>query len=205
MKRSAPGTIVCALLALAPTMAHAHLAATGMGPLYDGIAHFALSPEGFLPLLALAFFAGLRDSKHARSVFYALPLAWFVGGVLAIQNIIPSALVVSLLSAALFLISGGLLAANSKLPVPLCVALAVALGLVRGLADFTDVDAQGSPYLVLFGVCASVAVASALATSVTLSFKRLWMIVVARVYGSWIAALGLLLAGWIYRYGAIVR
>jgi hypothetical protein len=176
-----------------------------MGPIYDGIAHFALSPEGFLPLLALAFFAGLRDSQHARVVFYSLPLAWFAGGALALQNIAPSNLILSSSSAALFLVAGGLLASNLRLPVSISFLLALALGLVRGLADFTDVDADGSPLLVLTGVCASVAVVSALAASVTLPFKRLWMIIVARVYGSWIAALGLLLAGWIFRYGPIVR
>jgi hypothetical protein len=31
------------------------------------------------------------------------------------------------------------------------------------------------------------------------------VIVAARVGGSWLAALGLLLAGWILRYGAFIR
>jgi hypothetical protein len=55
------------------------------------------------------------------------------------------------------------------------------------------------------GMAGTAAVLFALAASVTLPLSRLWMIVAARVAGSWVAAAGLLLAGWLLRYGAQVQ
>jgi hypothetical protein len=48
------------VLLLSATPVHAHLNSTGMGPIYDGLMHFLLSPEDFVAVLALALLAGLR-------------------------------------------------------------------------------------------------------------------------------------------------
>lgn len=204
MKRFVSLEVGCLAISLVAEPAQAHLVVTGMGPLYDGISHLVLSPEDFLPLIALAFIAGLRASTQARHVFFALPLAWLAGGVLALCNMVPPVIVLSYLTAALFLVIGGLLAANLNLSTILCTVLGAMLGIVRGMADFAKVGASVPHFFMVIGVCASVFVLSALATSVTLPLKRLWMIVAVRVFGSWTAALGLLLAGWIFRYGALV-
>jgi urease accessory protein len=45
-------------------MSEAHLNTTGMGPVYDGVIHFLLSPEDFVPVLALALLAGLRGTRR---------------------------------------------------------------------------------------------------------------------------------------------
>jgi len=57
----------------------------------------------------------------------------------------------------------------------------------------------------LAGMAAAAAAVFVLAASLTLPLTRLWMIVAARVAGSWMAALGLLAAGWVIRYGALAR
>ena len=75
------GAIGLGLLAALP--AQAHLVDTGLGPVYDGIAHFALTPEDLLPALALAVLAGLRGADSARRVVFVLPLAWLGAAVLA--------------------------------------------------------------------------------------------------------------------------
>jgi hypothetical protein len=105
-------------------------------------------------------------------------------------------------TAAAFLAIGGLLAANAELPRAASVAAAGALGVVRGFADLSGTSFSGGHLLTLAGMCASVFVVFALAASLTLPLKRFWMIVAVRVGGSWLAALGLLLAGWVWRYGA---
>jgi hypothetical protein len=197
--------IVAAVAGFAPTVAQAHLVATGMGPIYDGISHFALSPEDFLPAIALAFFAGLRGPSHARAALAALPFAMFAGGVAALLGLALPPLVLPVSTALLFLIVGGLLAADANVPPAVCAVLAVPLGAVRGLDDVAGVPASVAHILSLLGMCASVFVVVALAASVTLPLQRAWMIVAARVSGSWLAALGLLLTGWIIRYGALVR
>ena len=79
------------------------------------------------------------------------------------------------------------------------------MGLVRGAADLEGAPTSGASILALLGMCLSVFVVFALAASVTLPLRRFWMIIAARVTGSWMAAVGLLLAGWIMRYGARVQ
>jgi hypothetical protein len=58
----------------------AHLVTTGLGPVYDGIGHLVLSPEDWVPVLALGLFVGLRGDIIARKSLLALPLAWLSAG-----------------------------------------------------------------------------------------------------------------------------
>jgi hypothetical protein len=194
-----------AFAALAPASAEAHLVSSGMGPLYDGISHFGLSPEDFLPVIALAFFAGLRGPALARLALAILPPAWLAGGLLALSGLALPILALPIATALLFLLIGGLLATDAKIPPPIGAGVAACLGLIRGAGDLAGVAMSGAHILTLFGMVASVFVVFALAASVTLPLQRLWMIVAARVSGSWLAALGLLFAGWILRYGARVQ
>ncbi len=193
-----------AMATLAPTSAQAHLTATGMGPFYDGISHFSLSPEDFLPVIALGFLAGLRGTRTARALLAILPLIWFVAGLLTMQGLVVPNVVLSSATALLFLVIGGLLAANAKAPLVLIAAVGATLAIVRGIADLTGIAESSTSLLTLMGMCASVFTIFALAASATLSLERLWLIVAARVCGSWVAAVGLLLAGWILRYGAAI-
>ena len=52
------------------SLANAHLVTTGMGPVYDGIGHFLLTPEDFVPVLSLALYAGLRGADCGRRALY---------------------------------------------------------------------------------------------------------------------------------------
>lgn len=189
---------------LVPAVAQAHLLATGMGPVYDGISHYGLSPEDFLPVIALAFFAGLRGPAVARWMMAALCLGWMCGGSLSFAGLAFPQTVLPFATAVLFLAVGGCLAANLPVPPVAGLVLAAALGLVRGAADLTGVIATPAHVLTLIGMSGAVFVSFALAASLTLPLRRMWMIVAVRVGGSWIAALGLLLAGWIFRYGAVI-
>lgn len=195
-----------AALALSlPGVAQAHLVATGMGPIYDGVTHFGLSPEDWLPVIGLGFYAGLRGAGHARAVLAAVTLGWLGGGAIAMAGLTPPPIVLPALTALLYLGVGGLLAANRDLRPAIAAAIGVALGLVRGVADLVGVAGSLAHALTLVGMGTSVFVVFALAVSVTLPMRRLWMIVAARVGGSWLAALGLLFAGWILRFGAAVQ
>jgi urease accessory protein len=193
------------LCGLAPATAQAHLVTSGMGPLYDGIAHFALSPEDFLPVVALAFFAGLRGAPHARITLAIVTFAWLGGGLAALSGLNLPAMLVPAATAGLFLLIGTLLAANRNLSPDAFALVACALGLVRGEADFANVVGAPSSAAALIGMTACIFVVFSLAASVTLPLSRFWMIVAARVSGSWLAALGLLFAGWILRFGAQVQ
>ena len=67
-------------LVLSSGNAEAHLITTGLGPVYDGVAHFVLSPEDLIPVIGLAVLAGLRGRAHGRWALFALPVFWLVGG-----------------------------------------------------------------------------------------------------------------------------
>jgi urease accessory protein len=208
MKRPPLVIVLClpaVLASLAPTPAQAHLVVSGMGPLYDGISHFALSPEDFLPVIALALFAGLRGPAHARALSWMIPLAWFAGGLLAMMTLTPPDIALSATTAVLFLLVGGSLAANLRLSIATCASLGAMLGVARGTADLVSVRESPTHILTLLGMGATIFVTFAITASVTLPLKRPWMVVVARTIGSWLAALGLLLVGWIWRYGPITR
>jgi urease accessory protein len=195
----------CGACGLIPASADAHLVTSGMGPVYDGISHFTLSPEDFLPVVALAFFTGLRGAAHARLTLAVLPLAWLAGGVTVLSGVNLPAFVLPAATAWLFVVIGILLAADWNVSPGDCALAACELGVVRGAADLTGNTAGPTSALALIGMTASAFVVFALAASVTLPLRRFWMIVAARVGGSWLAALGLLFAGWILRFGAQVQ
>ena len=70
---------------------HAHLVNTGLGPFYDGVSHFALTPEDLLPALALALLAGQRGARAGRLALFVLPAAWLLGGLARPRASRPSA------------------------------------------------------------------------------------------------------------------
>jgi hypothetical protein len=191
-----------AIAAAAPTAAQAHLVATGMGPIYDGVTHFGLSPEDYLPAVALAFFAGLRGPATVRLLLAVLPLAWLVGGLAALAGLAPPTAAMSAATAVMFLAIGGGLAANLDIPRAGSAAAAAALGVLRGVADLSGIELSLPHVASLAGMAASVFVVFAIAASVSLPLTRAWMVIAVRVSGSWLAASGLLLAGWVWRYGA---
>ena len=43
---------------------------TGLGPVYDGVAHFALTPEDSIPVAGLAVLAGLRGPARGRRALF---------------------------------------------------------------------------------------------------------------------------------------
>jgi hypothetical protein len=91
----------------------AHLNTTGMGPIYDGMMHFLMSPEDFVPVLALALLAGLRGAAYGRRALFVLPVAWLLGGFDGLSAV--AANPHPFIAAGWFLLLGALLAADAKL------------------------------------------------------------------------------------------
>ena len=115
---------------LAPAIARAHLTDTGLGPVYDGIAHLLMSFEDLLPVVALALVAGLNGAREGRLALFTLPVAWLLGGAAGASL---GAFAPPSWAPALSLLGLGVLtAASVRLAPPLVVALSAALGLVHG-------------------------------------------------------------------------
>ena len=184
------------LLALCAPQAQAHLVETGLGPIYDGIAHFALTPEDLIPVLALAALAGLRGADHARRVIVALPLAWLLGGLLGAQLALPMLGSVPWLP---LLALGGLVAADLRLPAAATTVIAAAVGLFVGLANGAAMAQAGPGIRGVIGIVGAVFVTTTLAAAAVVAWQQGWQRIAWRAAGSWIAASGLLLLGWSLR------
>jgi urease accessory protein len=183
------------LLGAAP--AQAHLNATGLGPLYDGVTHFLMSPEDFLPVLALALLCGLRGASYGRRALLTLPMAWLAGGLLGLT--VSTANGSTLLSAAWLLLLGGLLAADARLSLRAMTALAALLGLYHGYFNGAGLGQFMTAAVALVGLSFAVFAIVALAAAFAVPLRAQWSRIAARVAGSWIAASGLLLVAWAVR------
>ena len=194
--------VLLALCAL-PVPARAHLAQTGLGPFYDGIAHLFVSPEQLSSLLALALLAGLGGPAHGRAALLALLVAWPVGGVLGMQAGPGHALgtgTCESLAAATLLLSGGLAAWDPELSVRRLALLIAVLGLICGAVGGYDIVSAGMGWGGLAGTVVAVWVAATLAIALVIAAAaRPLGRRIVRVAGSWLAASGLLWLGWSLR------
>jgi urease accessory protein len=193
---SGPMVVLGLALTLYPIPVHAHLIETGLGPVYDGITHFALTAEDLMPVLALAVLAGLRGRNHARLVIFVLPLAWMLAGVLGATGdfAIPSSL-----SWAPLLVLGVLVAADLPLPYSAMVVIAAVLGLFLGFVNGCPMVQAGPGIRGLVGIAGAVFIVTTLAAACVAAWHTGWLRIAWRVSGSWIAASGLLLLGWSLR------
>jgi urease accessory protein len=195
--RVAIGAAVGAVIATSPVRADAHLNATGMGPVYDGIAHFLISPEDLVPVLALALLAGLRGPGFGRRTLFVLPAAWLLGGLAGLPEAALNGSAV--ISALWFLLLGGLLAADVEIPLPISTALAALLGLYKGYLNGGGMGQPQTAAVALIGLVSAVFVTVALVAAFVTTVRTQWARIAVRVAGSWIAASGLLMIGWAFR------
>lgn len=183
-------------LALSGSPASAHLITTGLGPVYDGVSHFLTSPEDIIPAFALALLAGQCGPKAAQGVLFVLPAAWLAGGLAGLVAASPALPPLAWLS---FMVTGGLVAANLKLPNPVILALASVLGLFHGFLNGSALGSGGASLESLIGISATVFVSAALLAAAVISFSRPTAKIAYRVLGSWTTATGMLMLGWSLR------
>ena len=177
-----------------PAVAEAHLVTSGLGPIYDGIAHVLVSPEDLVPIVAMGFAAGMNGSRSGRDALFVLTGAWLAGGMggAAIGQPLGS----SLITTASFLVLGALVALDWRLPPTVIRALAAAVGLLHGWLNGAALDAEGREVLGLVGISGAVFVLTAISASCVIVLRATWSRVAIRVAGSWVAATGLLMLGW---------
>jgi hydrogenase/urease accessory protein HupE len=180
-----------------PGRASAHLVNSGLGPFYDGVAHLFVTPEDVLAVVALALLAGLGGKRFGRAVLFVLPAAWLAGA-LAGRMITQSA-GVPVLSAALLIALGALVAADRRLPLALVAGGALTCGLLKGCFNGAALAGAGSSGLAAAGIGCAVFVVVALLAGQVASLEKEWARIVVRVAGSWIGAIGLLMLGWAVR------
>ena len=156
--------VMCAL------PAEAHLNTTGMGPFYDGLMHFLMSPEDIVPVLALALLAGLRGASYGRRALFTLPVAWLLGGLAGLSAM--TAKPHPFIAAAWFLLLGGLLAADAKVSLRVTTALAALLGLYHGYLNGTGMGQFDTAAVALLGLVFAMFVLIALAAAFVVRATR---------------------------------
>jgi hydrogenase/urease accessory protein HupE len=186
------------LVILCPSPAEAHLNSSGLGPVYDGLLHFLLSPEDLLPVLALALLGGQRGAEYGRRALFVLPVAWFVGGLIGMTSKTGSSTALTCVS---FLLLGGLLAANARISLRVTTVLALMVGLLHGYLNGAGMGEPATASLALLGLVFAVFVLVAIAAAFVVQLQAQWARIAVRVVGSWIAASGLLMLGWAARKG----
>lgn len=186
-----------AAAAVAATPAHAHLVEPGFGAFYDGAVHVALTPADLLLVIALALFAGQRGARAARWTLFALPVAWLTGGVLGARLPIESTL--PLPTTLTFGLAGALIAFDLKLDAAAVAILALVAGLVHGYVNGATLAPGGASLLELAGAVTAVFCVLAILSAQVTTLRAGWTRIAVRVAGSWIAASGLLMLGWLAR------
>ena len=184
-------------LLLTPSVAHAHLVTTGLGPFYDGAMHLAFSPEDLLGLLAIALLAGLCGPKAGRWTVAVVPVAWFSGAMIGL--LAPPIPPLPALGIASLFVIGLLVALDLKLPEGGIATLGGVFGLMHGLLNGVALSAAPERGLNLLGILATGFVLLLLVSATAVSLRSGWTRVAIRVAGSWVVAVGMLMFGWLFR------
>ncbi len=184
-----------AALLSTPSVALAHLVNSGLGPFYDGALHLLLSPGDLLGLLAAALLAGLRGARAGRLAVVVLPAAWLLAGLVGLN--LPSAPELPWLSVLSFMVLGVLVAADAKLTPFAVAALAGIYGVLHGLLNGAALAAIGAGPSAMLGIVMTVLVLALLSSAAVVPLRAAWARVAVRVAGSWVAAVGMLMLGWL--------
>jgi len=172
---------------------------TGLGPVYDGISHVLMSPDDLVPILAMGMLAGLNGPTAGRGTLFALTGAWLAGGVAGF--LVGQALLPPAVTTASFLVLGGLVATDRRLPVPVVTAVGVAVGVLHGWLNGAGVAEAQRDVLGMAGIAGATFVVVALTSALVVSLRSPWARIAVRVAGSWVVAIGLLMLGWSIRGG----
>lgn len=201
-RRGGTGVFLAVLLAIValPRTAQAHLVTSGGGPFFDGWVHFCVSPDDFLTVVALALFSGLAGKPAARGLVLTLPVAWLLGTLVGLQATSLSDFEyrfagVSMLGAGL------LLGVNCKLPTWGLLVIAVLIGTWHGFLNGLAIADTGTSGLAAVGIAVAASMAALLLSALATSLAISWQQIALRVFGSWVAAIGLLALAWEFRPG----
>lgn len=194
--RSLITALVAALAILAPTASQAHLVNTRLGDFYDGALHPLTGFEFALPWLALVILAALQGPARGRWLILAFPAGLLIGA--ALSAWLPGFQFVQFVNVAAIAGIGLLVALAMRLPMPIFMALSVLVGLANGYENGEAMVTNTDRFLFICGVTAVGYAFAALALALANTFldgHGGWRTIALRAGGSWIAAVGIMVAG----------
>jgi hydrogenase/urease accessory protein HupE len=188
--------LIGALAVLFPTASQAHLVNTRLGDFYDGALHPMTGFEFALPWLALVILAALQGPVRGRWLILAFPIGLLLGAALSAWQ--PGLPFVQIVNVAAIAGIGLLVALAMPLPTPLFLALGFVVGLANGYENGEAMVYNTDRFLFICGVTAIGYVFATLALaliSLFLDGREGWRAIALRAGGSWIAAVGIMVAG----------
>ena len=189
-RRAAAALLLALCLPASPALAHGAMKA---GEFYSGFVQPVFHPESLLALLALL----LWSTQRTGSEWYALPLAFAAAALAgcALAGLAGERAWVAWVERGATLALALLVAARRSLPQPLAFAVGIALGLAAGhQAMQPELATLQRPWLFALGLAAAVLVVWGYLASFTQRFTAPWAQIAARIAGSWIATVTLLVS-----------
>jgi urease accessory protein len=190
-RRLVLGGVPCGLVVLWPAMVMAHPLG-GVGDFYAGMAHPLMAFDSLLTLLAIGLLAGQQRRETAIAMLLVVASAVVTGG--GIGRLAPMPVAVAW-TVHVWMILLGVLVAWLPRPSFDAITIVVAIpALVVGWSNGTEAgNGVAAPQFVA-GLALSALLLIIYAAGGVRQMRRPWMAVVVRVAGSWIAAVGVLLA-----------
>jgi urease accessory protein len=179
--------IICLFALTTPALAHAPL--MGIGGVFGGVIHAVLVPEHGLTLLALGLVLGRQKQDARRSgmlIFVALLACGLIAAALLGEETVAADLLL------LATCSLGLLIAAAWMPPRLVLCLAALAGLMFALDSKPDGTSAVEATRMLIGSGLGAAIAIALVAEGAVYLRGHALLIAARVAGSWIAAIGIM-------------
>jgi hydrogenase/urease accessory protein HupE len=156
-----------------------------------------MTPGDLLLVLGLGLLAGLGGAASGRTVLVVLPAAWLMGGFVGMNG--PGGGELTVLLVLSFGMMGALVALDWQLPQAAVLILACGAGLLHGYVNGATMTAGVRTWLALLGTATAVFVVATLLPALVVSLRQPWMRIMVRVAGSWIAAIAILMLGWLVR------
>jgi hypothetical protein len=183
------GTALVLVMLASTTPAFAHSPIMGIGGVLGGMLHALLIPEHGLSLLALGLALGQQDQSARRTgiLIYVLALAC---GLVAAAFSLGETLAADVLLTATGIL--GLLVVTMWIPTYLVWALAAIAGLTIALDSRPEVASNEEAVRMLLGSGLGAAASLAIVAEVSLLLRSNAQRIVARVMGSWITAIAIL-------------
>jgi hydrogenase/urease accessory protein HupE len=157
--------------------------------------HLLLSPGDLLGVLAVALLAGIGGAQEGRWSAVILPAACLGAGLLGLQ--LGPGVSLPWLSVLSLVVLGAMVAANVRLPAVAAATVALLFGSLHGLMDGAALSALGAGLPSLFGIVTTVLAIALLGSALVVSLQQDWSRIAVRVVGSWVAAVGILMTGWL--------
>jgi HupE / UreJ protein len=186
-KRTAVALFPVLLLTTVPALAHSPI--MGIGGVTGGILHALLIPEHGMSLLALGLALGQLEKPERRTGILIF-VAVLIGALVAAAFAVGEALAADVLLATTGVL--GLLIVTLWTPAYLVWALAAIVGMTIGLDSRPEVASNGEVIQMLVGSGLGAAICLAIVAEVSFLLRSNAQRIVARVVGSWITAIAIL-------------